>query len=345
MDMGVRPDARALLTALIAAAAPEPVPADQAIALLSRVDEPDAAVLGRLAYHALTGIDPGPLIDPPPPADVVPGFPSFASEVIQRAITGPDHRRPTARALVIVLETTGSASWPTAGRPHVGIREDVLVAADDRTDPRDTLRAQERAREHAEFRSMLTPAREVPLVDAPDEEALEVTEAGSEPEIVPSDLPADLPADLPDDEHEALRRVVATEHAVPRFEPLEGAGQVPGLGDDVVRRRRSSRRKSRHHTHHPRPAVAGVEPEPVVEPVVEPEAVVERKPEPTELAGPPADAAGTGRRETFILVAVLAVLIALAAIYAAAQKADEPADSGLPQGASRVSSQPLDVRV
>lgn len=228
------------------------------------------------------------------------------------------------------------AGWPTSGRTPAGIREDVPVAADDRTDPRDILRAQERAREHDEFRSLLIPAREVPLVDAPDDEVPEAT--GPDPEIVA----ADLPADLPDDEHEALRRVVVTEHAVPRFEPLEGAGQVPGLGGDVVRRRRSSRRKSHHHTHHRQPVAA----EPVPEPVIEP--VVEREPDPAPVAAPPSPATGTGRRETFILVAVLAVLIALAAIYAAAQRADRPSDSGLPQsqgqGASRVSSQPLDVR-
>lgn len=226
------------------------------------------------------------------------------------------------------------AGWPTSGRTPAGIREDVPVAADDRTDPRDILRAQERAREHDEFRSLLIPAREVPLVDAPDDEVPEATGPG--PEIVA----ADLPADLPDDEHEALRRVVVTEHAVPRFEPLEGAGQVPGLGGDVVRRRRSSRRKSHHHTHHRQPVAAEPVPEPAIEPVPEPD--------PAPVAAPPSPATGTGRRETFILVAVLAVLIALAAIYAAAQRADRPSDSGLPQsqgqGASRVSSQPLGVR-
>lgn len=200
------------------------------------------------------------------------------------------------------------------------MREDVLVA-DDRTDPRDALRSDERAREHAEFRSLLIPDREVPLVDASDE-----VEDDAEDEGVDA-----VGADLPDDEHEALRRVVVTEHAIPRFEPLEGAGQVPGLGEEIVRRRRSSRRRSsHHHTHHTR------RPEPAPEPATEPA--------PKAAPKSPSPTAGTGRRETFIVVAVLAVLIALAAIYAAAQKADQPSDSGLPQGASRVSSQPLDVR-
>lgn len=330
MDMGVHHDARARLVALIAAAAPGPVPADQAIALLRRIHEPSSAALGRLAYHALTGIDPGPLADPPPPAEVVPGFPTFASEVIQRAIAGPDHRRPTAQALLVVLETTSPASWPTSGRPQVGIREDVPVAADDRTDPRDALRAEERAREHAEFRSLLIPSREVPLVDPADEPVDEVDEADEAREL---------------DEDEALRRVVVTEHAVPRFEPLEGAGQVPGLGDEIVRRRRSSSKKrSHHHTHRPAAEPAPAPPKAAKAPrPAKPAKPAKQPKQPKPTATTPA---GTGRRETFILVAVLAVLIALAAVYAAAQRADQPSDSGLsPQGASLVSSQPLEVRV
>ncbi|WGY02792.1 hypothetical protein QI633_03315 [Nocardioides sp. QY071] len=207
--------------------------------------------------------------------------------------------------------------------------------ADDRTDPRDALRSDERAREHAEFRSLLIPNREVPLVEEADEDH---AEDHAEDDVEDHAEDQAFAADLPDDEHEALRRVVVTEHAIPRFEPLEGAGQVPGLGEEIVRRRRSSRRRSHHHTHRTR------RPEPAPEPA--PEAAPNPAPKSAPKAAPetPSPTAGTGRRETFILVAVLAVLIALAAIYAAAQKADQPSDSGLRQGASRVSSQPLDVR-
>lgn len=368
MDMGVHPDERALLRALIAAAAPHPLAPDQAIPLLGRVDEPDVAALGRLAYHALTGVDPGPLADPPPPADVVPGFPSFASEVIQRAIAGPDHRRPTNRALIVVLETTRSSNWPTSGRPHLVIGEDGPVASDDPTEPRpDRARTEERQREHAEFRSLLIPSREVPrfdpLVDTPT--APEAAPDAASPTDEPADVVTEDVEPEPVDDHEAFRRVVVTGHAIPRFEPLEGTVEVPGLGDDVVRRRRSSRRRhTADHDMHPQaPAVQpapvphiplDVEPapgEPVAtprtvgapEPVTVPDETVADEPVVAALATP-APRPGTDRRETFIVVAVLAVLILLAAVYAAAQQADQPTDSGLPQGASRVSSHPLDVR-
>ncbi|GAA3525436.1 hypothetical protein [Nocardioides daeguensis] len=227
------------------------------------------------------------------------------------------------------------------------------MAAADPTDPRDLLRAEERAREHAEFRSLLIPSREVPRFESltdtePDAEADAGPEAGPETEV---DEPVEPVEELPDDEHDAFRRVVVTKHAIPRFEPLEGAGEFPGLGDEVVHRRRSRRRRSSA------PAPAAVTPEPAPAPETEPAPAAETetppaaRPAPAAPAVPAAPAApataprpGADRRETFILVAVLAVLIVLAALYAAAQQADQPSDSGLPQGASRVSSQPLDVR-
>ncbi|MBM7518426.1 hypothetical protein [Nocardioides nitrophenolicus] len=181
------------------------------------------------------------------------------------------------------------------------------MAADDPTEPR----PDQRAREHAEFRSLLIPSREVPRFDP-------LTEAADDGDAADGDAADGDAAD------EAPHPVVVTGHAVPRFEPLEGAGEVPGLGDHVVHRRRSSRRRRRRRSAVHRPAVAS-EPAP--------------EPEPTREPTP-----GTGRRETLIVVAVLAVLILLAAIYAAVEQADQPSDSGLPQGASRVGSQPAVVR-
>ncbi|TNM36420.1 hypothetical protein FHP29_19970 [Nocardioides albidus] len=170
----------------------------------------------------------------------------------------------------------------------------------DDTDPTGRARPDDRRLEHDEFRSLLTPSKEVPRIGPIDEP---ITVAG---------------------------------HDVPRFEPLEGAGELPGFDPDAVRRRRSDRRRS-HHRHRPRPRAEAAPVEPAKEPAKQP--VKERV-----ASGPSAD----GRRETLIVVAVLVVLIVLGAIYVAAQRSDQPRDSGLPQssaqGASRVSSQPLAVR-
>jgi len=191
----------------------------------------------------------------------------------------------------------------------------------------------QRAREQAEFRALLNPSREVPRFDP-----LPVTLTDPEPEAEP-------------DERDVFQRVVAGPRDIPRFEPLDGAGEVPGFDPDVVRRRRRKRRRSRHRHRPARPITEGpVEPEPAAEAPVEEapveaapveaapvEAAVEAVPEPSAEARPPVTA---DKRETLIVVGVLAVLLLLAAVYVLAQRSDQPADSSLPQGASLVSSQP-----
>lgn len=188
MDMGQPSNERAQLDALISAAAPDPLPAGQALPLLQQSGEKDAAVLGRLAYHALTGVDPGEA--PSPPGEVAPGFPPFAAEVLMRAIVGPDHRRPTAQALLIVLDTVPLASWPGAERPFVTLDgaadeqaaevvaeaapETPVVDAEPEVEPEVEVdeEVEELAPEPAvaaihqdEFRSLLTPSRSVPRFD------------------------------------------------------------------------------------------------------------------------------------------------------------------------------------
>ncbi|WP_408896914.1 hypothetical protein ACJ5H2_18540 [Nocardioides sp. R1-1] len=215
-------------------------------------------------------------------------------------------------------------------------------------------RAAEREQEHAAFRSFLTPSHDVPRFD---------------------------PLTEPVDDQDAFRRVVASGHAVPHFEPLEGAGTVPGFDPDVVRRRRSKRRRS-HHRHRPRTAraagaadgvsdedvpteevtveaapaeaapveaapaeAAPAEAAPVEAAPVEAAPVAEAAAERTEEVGRPAARPGPAdRRETLIVVGVLAFLLVLAGIYVLAQRSDQPVDQGLPQGASLVSSQPAEER-
>ncbi|WP_222430427.1 hypothetical protein, partial [Nocardioides sp. J9] len=126
MDMGTTSPARAHLQALIAAAAPDPLPAEQALPLLAQLGETDTEALGRIAYHALTGTEPGDG-EPRAPREVVDGFPPFASEVLVRAIAGPDERRPTPQALLIVLDTVPKGSWPSAGRPFVTLHEEAAA--------------------------------------------------------------------------------------------------------------------------------------------------------------------------------------------------------------------------
>jgi cytochrome c-type biogenesis protein CcmH/NrfG len=49
--------------------------------------------------------------------------------------------------------------------------------------------------------------------------------------------------DEPTEAANPFHDVIAARRPVPRFEPLEGAGQVPGLGEDPQTRRRSRRRR------------------------------------------------------------------------------------------------------
>lgn len=129
MDMGLPSDARATITALLAESGPDPLPAEQALGLLRPLRDLDVADLGRLAYHALTGV--APAAEPVPPAEVLAGFPPFAAEVLMRAIVGPDHRRPTSQALLIVLDTVPASAWPTAGRPFVTLGDEEVEEVED----------------------------------------------------------------------------------------------------------------------------------------------------------------------------------------------------------------------
>lgn len=349
MDMGLPPDERAALQALIDAAAPDPVPADQALALLQRVRDLDSEALGRLAYHALTGVDPGDS-EPPAPVEVVAGFPPFAAEVLMRAICGPDHRRPTPQALVIVLDTVPAGAWPSAGRPHLvpegaaGVEvepepvvEDVAVEQEPVEEP-----DPEAVDHDAEFRNLLIPSRTVPRFDplsdpwepepalqsdlaieenvpAVDEvEVVEDVEPEAEPEAEPVDEPVDEPEVEAHDEpvapsyedgmHSEFRNLVPTSFAVPRLGTAAG-DEIAVLAEDPRRRSSSGRRRS---------SKGG------------------------KKSGP---AQPRDRAPMLLLVASIVVLVLLAVVYFAAKQMREQTDDTVtPQGASRVTSQPVDVR-
>lgn len=309
MTLGLPPeDDRALLSALIAAAAPDAVPAAQAIPLLCRVDETDVAALAHLAYHALTGVEPA-TPEPAAPADLAPGFPPFASEVLVRAIVGPDHRRPTPQALLVVLEMIGADQWPSHERPPVVLTppEPAPEPAPE-TPPQPEVQVAVAKPAAEEFRSLLLPTRDVPRFDPlsdplPDlRDAPVVLAPETEPDLEPEPEPE--PARHVDSDARPLqdefRHIVAPTYEVPRFSPLEGAGPLPGL-DGRERRRRSGRKgRRRHPVNHTSPE---------------------------------------DRRQTLIVVAVILVLVVLGAIYAASRSEDKPRD-GAPQGASRTLVQP-----
>ena len=239
MDMGQPSNERALLDALISAAAPDPLPAGQALPLLQQSGEKDAAVLGRLAYHALTGVDPGE--DPSPPGEVAPGFPPFAAEVLMRAISGPDHRRPTAQALLIVLDTVPLASWPGADRPFVSLEE--VAPSTVETPVADTVpdTVADTVLDSAE-----TPVEPDPEPEVEVEVDEEVEELAPEPAV----------AVIHQDE---FRTLLTPSRSVPRFDPLTDPWN-PDTGEiariDLTR-------------------IAGAD----VDPVVEPEAEAEPEPE------------------------------------------------------------------
>lgn len=262
MDMGQPSNERARLDALISAAAPDPLPAGQALPLLQQSGEKDAAVLGRLAYQALTGVDPGE--DPSPPGDIVPGFPPFAAEVLMRAIVGPDHRRPTTQALLIVLDTVPLASWPSADRPFVSLDHAATDTAPETV-------------EAPAVDSMPAPAAE-PVVGAEPETEVEV---GVEvDEEVEERAPEPAVAAIHQDE---FRSLLTPSRPVPRFDPLTDPLTDPWNSDaddlapiDLVRISAVPAEPSVEAEAEAveEPAVEEVEPEPVMD-EVEPELVTE----------------------------------------------------------------------
>ena len=295
-------DARATIRAEIDAAAPRPLPAERAIALLHDVEEPDVAALGALAYEALTGVAPG---EPPiPPTDLVPGFPPFASEVLMRAMTAAEDRRPTSQAMLVVLETVPPSAWPA---------------------PRDVPAS-----------AVAGPVGDQPAGEDPVGDERIVDGPGAVVRAAEGD---------PDDE---FRGIVGVRHAVPRFEPLEGAGDLPLPTVRRRRRRRSSSRRRHQHTvasapqvaPDPQPAAvphatAPAEPEPDPAPALETERGTRRearrearRQRATERAAqreqerrsrerdPARGPAGEARDQTLVLVGVLIVLIVLGVLYA-----------------------------
>ncbi|HWI43598.1 MAG TPA: hypothetical protein VNS81_08240 [Nocardioides sp.] len=238
MDQGAFDDARAELLALAADAAPHPVPAEQVVALLKETGSADPEALGRLAYHALTGVDPGPAGQAAErPSDVLPGFPTFASEVLARAVNGPEDRRPTAAALLMVLQTTPQATWPsravateTAPETDEDVEDVEAVEAVEAPDTAEDVEAPD-----------TTEADPVAGVEAVADEGV----AEPEPQAAGTTARRD-PADPESRQlHDDFRRVVAPVHAVPRFEPLEGAGELPVVSHDIERRSRPGRERRR----------------------------------------------------------------------------------------------------
>ncbi len=389
MSMGLPSDPRALLLALVEAAAPEPLPADQAVELLRLVGEDtgdpvDVVELGRLAYLALTGVDPGPG-EPPAPSVALPGFPPFAAEVVMRAIVGPDHRRPTPQALLVVLQTVGAAAWPTSGRPGVTLADPAEIPEPALPEPglpepdvpepiarkvagRAGRAASERL--HEEFRDLLTPSRDVPRFDplidpltapwedlVPPAAVLRATapaaapEPDPEPEPEPDPEPAPEPAPEPDPEPE------------PAPEPDPEPAPEPDPEPEPVHARvaatplRTADARGMHEEF--RNIVAPSHEVPRFAPLDGAGTIPglgdgnrrrrrsgRRRPreETRQPAAPPRRPMDADRRQTLLLVALLGVLVVGGILYASSQDDESPAD-GTPQGASLVLSQPAPVRV
>lgn len=272
MTNGDETQAHDRIEALIGAAAPGPVPADQALVALRGLVDAGAATetVGRLAYHALTGVAPGG--KPVPPQEVAPGFPPFAGEVLMRAMDATSERQPTPAALLVVLETVPAGSWPAPATPV-----EVEPEAD------------------AELETDAEPETE------PEPEA----DAGEDVDPEPRSGRAGM--------HAEFRAIVAPPRPVPRFEPLEGAGQLPGVSVDPDRPSRTTgaqavRRRSTSTSH-----------------------------------GTSSD----DRRQTLVVVAVLLVLIVAGALWAAyGMDEPEPASDDLTYGAPhhRVPALAADLR-
>lgn len=374
MDMGLPSDERATLQALVDAAAPEPLPADQAIALLQRLGDLDSEALGRLAYHALTGVAPGDG-EPAAPSDILPGFPPFAAEVLMRAICGPDHRRPTSQAILIVLDTVPASSWPTAGRPHVSL--EVATAID----------------EVVPVESVVVPE---PVVEPVPEPVVEPEVEPADAEISPEhavDSPAPVATvDEPLGHDDAFRRMLTPSREIPRFDPLSDPWEPePEPGEAPT----AAAAAEPELTIVPEPEPLPLpEPEPEPEPLPLPEPEPEPFPEPERIAHQDAPPAETGmhaefrnlvpasfevprfeklegaddlaaltdessqhrsgrrrrrssrsrRKGTWLLLLAVLVLVALAVVYALSERTEETPDDVVPQGASRVMAQPVDTR-
>lgn len=265
MDMGPRTDERAALEAMIEAAAPGPVPAEHALALLRRLEEMDPATLGRLAYHALTGIDPGDG-DPEPPSVVAPGFPPFAAEVLMRAICGPDQRRPTTQALLIVLDTVPPASWPAprVAAPEVVPEPESEPEQATEPEPASELESEpepdtepeaaaaaappthaSRDEMHDEFRSLLNPTRPVPRFEPPTDPLSDPLDdpltapwepdaAQTEPERLASESSSESAQEETDEESGADAGIEGplSEAAPSKTEPTDGADSDSGMHDE-----------------------------------------------------------------------------------------------------------------
>lgn len=251
MDMGPSTDARASLEALIAVAAPGPAPADHVLPLLRRLDETDPATLGRLAYHALTGVAPGEG-EPPSPTAVAPGFPPFAAEVLMRAICGPEDRRPTTQALLIVLDTVPATSWPAAVAPTQDPAEEsaedpapALTAEPERSlDPAPA--PSRRAESDKEFRSLLNPSRTVPRFDRLDDRLDDPLSGPWEPEPALTTAAAATVEAGPDPETDPEAGPETDPAADPETDPTTGPDHAPEDEPQPVRPAGSGDRNDMH---------------------------------------------------------------------------------------------------
>lgn len=372
MDMGLPSDECAKLRALIEAAAPEPLPADQALALLQGVKGLDPESLGRLAYHALTGIDPGDPgdSDPAPPSQVRPGFPPFAAEVLMRAICGPDHRRPTAQAVLIVLDTVPASAWPTPGRPAVVLKDapvedHVEVAAQEpdayvepapepEPEPEPVLISDHFGRDQ-EFRNLIAPARPVPRFDPlsdpwepePEFQTEPEPEPVPEPEPIPEPEPVPDPVPIPDPvpEPEPVPDPVPEPEPAPIIEPEPIP--VPEPARPVIRGVDPPAEGGMHAEF--RNIVPASFEVPRFERLPGGEALIDDGRQHTSGRRRRRSSSATkekGDRKQFLLLAAVIVVIALLAVaYLVTKSPQDPADDEVPpQGASRVTSQPVDAR-
>lgn len=196
-----------------------PTPAAQVAAWLRATGVDDVHELATVAYAALTGVDP---VSPPvPPRELVPGFPALVDAALMRALTAQPEGRPTAQALLALLEKTPARSWPAP----VGHNADVEYrgpAVDDTCPSTATVEPTPLAEVEVEV--------EVTVEQADPAEHAELAEQATEP------LALDTATAF---RSHALGRP-ARGHAVPVFQPLEGAGELPASTAHPTRRSRAS---------------------------------------------------------------------------------------------------------